>query len=301
PSSAGPSTPRKLSSHALGTFAGDEIDATASGMGGAAAMEPSQDKLDAPWGPPGYGDYTSADVDAAGPDAGESDRRIHAHYGLISAQIAQAKQREHYLRLHAAHSPDRQPQLEAPAELSGLGAEAAGAGWEVFVGLDPALFAAPDQDGPACSVLMPPGVSGGSLAAPAPPLVVSEIPAVPLTMERPAPRNLPDFMEHPGEPWVTATPDKFHPRGHPMTPPEGSLTSLQQHFAFFDINKDGVITLGECITGFRFLLRRLLSEPLNTLAAVPVALAVQLPLSWLAGDSWLPDPRLLVHVRNAHK
>ncbi|GLI69969.1 hypothetical protein VaNZ11_014621, partial [Volvox africanus] len=38
-----------------------------------------------------------------------------------------------------------------------------------------------------------------------------------------------------------------------------------------------------------------------TLAAVPVALAVQLPLSWLTGDSWLPDPRLLVHVRNAHK
>ena len=53
--------------------------------------------------------------------------------------------------------------------------------------------------------------------------------------------------------------------------------------------------------GFRYLLRRYLPEPLNTLACIPVAAAVQLPLSWLTSDSWLPDPLLRVQVKNAHK
>ncbi|PNH11858.1 Peroxygenase [Tetrabaena socialis] len=53
--------------------------------------------------------------------------------------------------------------------------------------------------------------------------------------------------------------------------------------------------------GFRYLLRRLLPEPLNSLVALPVALAAQVPLAWATGDSWLLDPRLLVRVRNAHR
>ena len=48
---------------------------------------------------------------------------------------------------------------------------------------------------------------------------------------------------------MTASADKFHPHGHALTPPEGSRTSLQQHFDYFDINKDGVITIFEMITG----------------------------------------------------
>ncbi|EFJ43527.1 subunit of Retromer complex [Volvox carteri f. nagariensis] len=322
--SAGPSTPRKLSSHALNTLDDSGgIGAVAAGGGSpptgeAAAVigfggeggDTSVEKRAAPWGSAQYDDVTGA------VGSGEIDRRHQAHYGLLSAQIAQAKQREQYRQHHPPHLQEHYSPLEAAAAAPPLpagetpaataatsapGETAAGGGWEAFIGLDPGLFAGPDQDGPYCSVLMPPGVSGGSLAAPAPPVVVSEIPAAPITMERPAPRNLPDYIDQPGDPRVTSTPDKFHPNGHPLTPPEGSLTSLQQHFAFFDINKDGIITLGECITGFRYLLRRLLPEPLNTLAAVPVAMAVQLPLSWLTADSWLPDPRLRVYVRNAHK
>ncbi|KAG2449015.1 hypothetical protein HYH02_005769 [Chlamydomonas schloesseri] len=165
-----------------------------------------------------------------------------------------------------------------------------------------ARFTAPEQDGPAASLLMPPGVSGGGLAVPPPPAVVGNIPAAPLTMARPVPLNLPDYMDKPGEPHVTATPDRYHPKGGPLTPPDGSgLTSLQQHFAFFDIDKDGIITPWECVNGFRYLLRRYLPEPLNTLACIPLAAAVQLPLAWLTSDSWLPDPLLRVHVKNAHK
>ncbi|GLC43370.1 hypothetical protein PLESTM_001463700 [Pleodorina starrii] len=349
--SAGPSTPRKLSSHALdkdfATAAAASAPAAAAGGGGGspnakaagggggddttAAADTTLDKRAAPWGTTQYDDAAAAAAAAAAGGGGEAvDRRHVAHYGLLSAQFAQAKQKEEYRQQHPPHQQHAPPppSLAAPATPAAAAAAAtpdvtvaaaaktaapkaalaaheagldSGRSWEVFSGLDPGRFAALDQDGPGGSVLMPPGVSGGSLAAPAPPLVVSEIPAAPITMERPAPRNLPDFMDLPGEPRVTATPDKFHPNGHPLTPPEGSLTSLQQHFAFFDINKDGVISLGECITGWRYLLRRLVPEPLNSLAAIPVALAVQLPLCWLTSDSWLPDLRLNVHVKNAHK
>ncbi|GLC66429.1 hypothetical protein PLESTF_000426300 [Pleodorina starrii] len=297
--SAGPSTPRKLSSHALdkdfATAAAASAPAAAAGGGGGspnakaagggggddttAAADTTLDKRAAPWGTTQYDDAAAAAAAAAAGGGGEAvDRRHVAHYGLLSAQFAQAKQKEEYRQQHPPHQQHAPPppSLAAPATPAAAAAAAtpdvtvaaaaktaapkaalaaheagldSGRSWEVFSGLDPGRFAALDQDGPGGSVLMPPGVSGGSLAAPAPPLVVSEIPAAPITMERPAPRNLPDFMDLPGEPRVTATPDKFHPNGHPLTPPEGSLTSLQQHFAFFDINKDGVISLGECITG----------------------------------------------------
>ncbi|KAG2501800.1 hypothetical protein HYH03_000300 [Edaphochlamys debaryana] len=174
-----------------------------------------------------------------------------------------------------------------------------GATWRV--GLDPARFTDPSQDGPSASLLMPPGVSGGGLAAPAPPLVIASIPAAPITLQRPVPTNLPDYMDNPGESYREATPDRFHPKGGPLTPSPGGPTSLQQHFAYFDINKDGVITLPECITAFAYLLRRLLPPPLNWAAAVPAALAVQLPMAWLTADSWLPDPLLRAQVKNAHK
>lgn len=68
------------------------------------------------------------------------------------------------------------------------------------VGLDASRFTAPDQDGPSSSVLMPPGVTGGGLCAPAPPdgPVVSEISGAPYTVHNPVPKDLDTYMEQPG-------------------------------------------------------------------------------------------------------
>lgn len=42
-------------------------------------------------------------------------------------------------------------------------------------------------------------------------------------------------LHGPGDYHATATPDKFHPAGGPLTPQEGAVSSLQQHYAFFDM------------------------------------------------------------------
>ncbi len=70
----------------------------------------------------------------------------------------------------------------------------------VPVGLDPSRFTAPEQDGPSSSVLMPPGVTGGGLCAPAPPdgPVVSDINGAPYTVHNPVPKDLDTYMEQPG-------------------------------------------------------------------------------------------------------
>lgn len=42
-------------------------------------------------------------------------------------------------------------------------------------------------------------------------------------------------------------------------------------------------------------------EPINTLWCAMVTPMVHLPLAYLTQDSWIPDPRMLVRTRNAHK
>lgn len=51
--------------------------------------------------------------------------------------------------------------------------------------------------------------------------------------------------------------------------------------------------------GFRYLLG--LTEPINTLLALPMAFLAQLPLAYMTGDSWIMDPRFIVKTKNAHK
>jgi hypothetical protein len=64
--------------------------------------------------------------------------------------------------------------------------------------LEPTLQPQPDQDGPAGSLLMPPGVSGGGLGLPRAGLVIANLPGVPLTLQLKPPDNLEDYMDDPG-------------------------------------------------------------------------------------------------------
>mgnify|MGYP001807087976 CR=1 FL=1 len=119
--------------------------------------------------------------------------------GVMKPGVPSADQKHKHAEHHKATMKAQQQMTEKDREQRHLEDKAAAAAEAALFGRGAiARFTAPEQDGPAASVLMPPGVSGGGLAAPPPPGVVGNIPAAPLTTARPVPLDLPDYMDKPG-------------------------------------------------------------------------------------------------------
>lgn len=129
------------------------------------------------------------------------------------------------------------------------------------------------------------------------PVIVSSIDTVPVTVQRPVPQDLEEFIDRPEVERACAAPDRYHPQG---LGPHPQRTSLQQHFDYFDINKDGKITIWETFTATRYLHLGWVG-PLNWMVSAFIALAVHFGLSYITQDSWIPDPRLIIYTKNAHK
>lgn len=71
-------------------------------------------------------------------------------------------------------------------------------------------------------------------------------------------------------------------------------TALEKHCAFFDRNKDGLLTPWETFAGFRALGYNLLLSLIGTVA-------VHAALSYPTLDSWWPDPFFTIHLKNIHR
>ncbi|KAL8660727.1 MAG: hypothetical protein Q9202_006277 [Teloschistes flavicans] len=74
-----------------------------------------------------------------------------------------------------------------------------------------------------------------------------------------------------------------------------NLTALQLHVAFWDLNKDGIITPYEIYTGFRALGFSILFSLGGLL--IPVFFSYPTTL----GHSWLPDPLFRIYTNHIHK
>lgn len=120
----------------------------------------------------------------------------------------------------------------------------------------------------------------------------SSISAVPVTVDRPVPENLDQVIKNPGAPRANVTVDAEHPHG--AYKPPSNMTVLQQHFAFFDPDNDGVIWPADTYFGFRAL-------GFNPLLCVLAILVIHGTFSYWSGDSWLPHPGFPIYLRNAHK
>lgn len=71
-------------------------------------------------------------------------------------------------------------------------------------------------------------------------------------------------------------------------------TPLEKHCAYFDRNKDGLLTPWETWEGFRSLGYGIVLTFIGTVA-------IHLFLSYSTLDTWIPDPFFTVHLRNIHR
>jgi len=71
-------------------------------------------------------------------------------------------------------------------------------------------------------------------------------------------------------------------------------TSLQQHCAFFDLDRDGVLSLTDTFAGMRLL-------GFNWLTAGLFTLLIHLAFSYPSSTSWFPSATLAIELKNIEK
>ena len=77
----------------------------------------------------------------------------------------------------------------------------------------------------------------------------------------------------------------------PVSPKDSRTTSLQQHVAFWDRDNDGIIYPSDVYTGFR----ELGFSVLFSLFALLIPIVFSFPTT--LKDSWVPDPRFPINLR----
>ncbi|KAI9146314.1 caleosin [Paraphysoderma sedebokerense] len=123
--------------------------------------------------------------------------------------------------------------------------------------------------------------------------ITAALPEVPITTERPLPKDLDRYVKNPGCPRAREAVDREHPDGT-IKPLHRDMSVLQQHCAFFDRNGDGKITPIETFLGFRALGFNLLIS----LLAVPI---IHVNFFFPTQDSWIPNPLCYIYLKNIHR
>ncbi|KAL7748432.1 hypothetical protein RI367_006124 [Sorochytrium milnesiophthora] len=125
----------------------------------------------------------------------------------------------------------------------------------------------------------------------------SVAPLAPVTLERPLPSNLEKDIVNPGMPRATIAIDREHPhiiRDDALDPKVKNMSVLQQHIEFFDRNKDGKISPLETYQGFRAI-------GFNIFISLLSVIIIHANFAYPTQTSWIPDPRLYIHIERIHK
>ncbi|KAI8846557.1 caleosin [Chytridium lagenaria] len=125
--------------------------------------------------------------------------------------------------------------------------------------------------------------------------VVTGVSGAPVTFDRKPPRGLEKKLSNPGMPRANIAPSAERPDSDVTPLPSCEQKSvLQQHIQFFDRNRDGIIFPHETFAGFRALGWGLYFSFIFTCF-------INGTMSYATLDSWIPDLRFPIYVKNAHK
>ncbi|KNE61881.1 calcium-binding protein 1 [Allomyces macrogynus ATCC 38327] len=130
-----------------------------------------------------------------------------------------------------------------------------------------------------------------------PPAFATAADAAPITRDRPLPVDLANDVDNPGLPRASLVVDRQHPHGtrNPyLADTYPNLSVLQQHVKFFDRSGDGIISMLDTFRGFRAL-------GFNLLFSVMAIFMINGTMAYATQDSWIPDPRFRVYIKNIHK
>ncbi|KAJ3359223.1 hypothetical protein GGF32_009516 [Allomyces javanicus] len=130
-----------------------------------------------------------------------------------------------------------------------------------------------------------------------PPAFATAVDAAPVTRDRPVPVDLANDVDNPGLPRASLVVDRQHPHGtcNPyLADTYPNLSVLQQHVKFFDRSGDGIISMLDTFRGFRAL-------GFNLLFSIMAIFMINGTMAYATQDSWIPDPRFRVYIKNIHK
>jgi len=129
--------------------------------------------------------------------------------------------------------------------------------------------------------------------------VVTSISSVPVTVQFPPFVQTSDksMLKQAGTARVNIAASKESPNGtteNDWAKKHSDQTVLQQHCDFFDSDRDGIIWPMDTFRGFQKL-------GFGIILSLLAMTIIHSNFPYFTQDSWIPDPRLLIHVKNIHK
>ncbi|BFG37239.1 peroxygenase [Prunus yedoensis var. nudiflora] len=115
----------------------------------------------------------------------------------------------------------------------------------------------------------------------------------PITAERKVRNDLETKLPKPYMPRAMTAPDTENINGT-WGHKHCNMSVLQQHAAFFDQDKDGIIYPSETYRGFRAL-------GFNVVASFIFMVLVHAAMSYATLPTWMPSPYFAIHIENIHR
>ncbi|XP_019451481.1 PREDICTED: peroxygenase-like [Lupinus angustifolius] len=115
----------------------------------------------------------------------------------------------------------------------------------------------------------------------------------PITADRNLPQDLDSKLSKPYMPRALVAPDTDNVNGT-WGHEHNNMSVLQQHVAFFDLDKDGIIYPWETFRAFR-------SMGFNVISSFVLTVLLHAALSYATLPTWLPSPVFPIYIQNIHR